>query len=194
MFFGSRSKRAQSALIGPDDAGAHAALGAIYTCTNRAIKGIAEYEHALQLDRNLATAHSAIGFAKFLLGQPAEMERHISEAFRLSPRDTTAHVWMHFLGVANMMLGADTKAAGWLRRSIEANRGFPLPHLTLAAVLAQTGAVDEARTAASAGLALSPGVSIRRILLASAFSRNPTYLNWLDRICEGANLAGVPER
>jgi TolB-like protein len=192
--FSEAEANAMKALsLAPDDAAAHAALGAIYICTNRATKGISEYERALQLDRNLATAHGAIGLAKSLLGQPAEMERHISDAFRLSPGDTNAHLWMHFLGEANMMIGADANAVGWLRRSIEANRNFPLAHLMLAAVLASTGARDEARNAARAGLALSPGVSIRRILLASAFSANPTYLNWLDRICEGANLAGVPE-
>ncbi len=87
--------------------------------------GIAECEHALLLDRNLADAHSGIGFAKYFMGQSAETEGHILEAFRLSPRDLKANHWMHFVGAAKLQLGADAEAVAWLRRSIEANRNFP---------------------------------------------------------------------
>ena len=38
-------------------------LGIVQIFTNRAIQGIAECERALALDRNLANAHAAIGFA-----------------------------------------------------------------------------------------------------------------------------------
>jgi hypothetical protein len=44
------------------------------------------------------------------------------------------------------------------RRSIEANRNSPLTHFALAAALGlQQGSLDEARTAAAAGLARNPG-------------------------------------
>jgi tetratricopeptide (TPR) repeat protein len=178
--------------LAPDHAVAHLRLGGAYIFTNRAAQGIAECEHALLLDRNLADAHSVIGLAKYFMGQSAETEGHILEAFRLSPRDLKANQWMHFVGIAKIQLGADTEAVAWLRRSIEANRNFPTSHFALAGALGLLGAVDEARTVAKAALALIPGYTIRR-LRAHKFSNNPTYLAGRERFCEGLRLAGVPE-
>jgi len=59
--------------------------------TKRAAQGIAECEHALALDRNLASAHSGIGYGKIFIGRAEESEAHIAEALRLSPRDTLAY-------------------------------------------------------------------------------------------------------
>ena len=130
--------------------------------------------------------------AKYFLGRGAETEAHVHEALRLSPRDTCAYRWMMFVGLAKLQLGADAEAVVWLRRSIEANRNFPLAHFYLAAALALLGALDEARAAAQAGLALDPSFTIRRFR-ASASSDNPTYLAGRERIYEGMRMAGVPE-
>ncbi len=178
--------------LAPDHAKAHLGLGKVYIFTNRVVLGIAECEHALLLDRNLADAHSAIGLAKYFMGQSAETEDHILEAFRLSPRDLRAHQWMHFVGIAKIQLGADAEAVTWLRRSIEANRNFPPSHFELAAVLGLLGAVDEARTVAKVALALNPGFTIRR-WRAHKLSDNPTYLAGRERLYKGLHLACVPE-
>ena len=50
--------------------------------TKRAAEGIAELEHALALDRNLASAHALIGLGKTLIGRAEEAEAHVSEALR----------------------------------------------------------------------------------------------------------------
>ena len=153
--------------LAPDHALAHLVLGGVYIFTNRAAQGIAECEQALALDRNLADAHGAIGLAKIFMGRAAETEGHILEAFRLSPRDMGAHRWMYIVGVAKIQLGADAEAVAWLRRSIETNRNFPPAHFALAAALGLLGALDEARAAAKAGLALNPGFTIRRLRAAN---------------------------
>jgi TolB-like protein len=178
--------------LAPDVAGAHMILALVYIVTNRAAQGIAECEQALTLNRNLAYAHGAIGLAKFYMGRPTETEGHVLEAFRLSPRDLSAYRLLRFVGVAKLHLGADAEAVGWLRRSIEANRNHPPAHFALAAVLGLQGSLHEARTAAAAGLALSPGFTIRRFR-ASQPSDNPTFLAGQDRMCKGMRLAGVPE-
>jgi TolB-like protein len=178
--------------IAPDDTLAHLVLGAVYIMTNRAAQGIAECERVLAIDRNSAWAHSCIGVAKMHMGRAAETEGHVLEAFHLSPRDPLAHQWMDFVGTAKMHLGADAEAANWMRRSIEANRNYPTAHFALAAALGQLGALDEARAAAKAGLALDPGFTIRRFRFGSS-SDNPTYLSGRARICKGLRLAGVPE-
>ncbi|KRR16335.1 winged helix-turn-helix domain-containing protein [Bradyrhizobium retamae] len=178
--------------LAPDLAYAHLVLGGIYSTTNRAAQGITECEQALALDRNLVYAHSAIGLAKYYMGRAAETEAHILEAFRLSPRDMGAYQWMYFLGAAKIHLGADAEAVARLRRSIDLNRNLPPAHFALAAALGLLGALDEARAAAEAGLALSPGFTIRRLRAAKS-SDNSIYLAGLERVCTGMRMAGVPE-
>jgi tetratricopeptide (TPR) repeat protein len=97
---------------------------------------------------------------------------------------------MTFVGAAKLLLGADTEAVEWLRRSIEANRNFPAAHFFLAATLALLGEPDQARAAAQAGLALNPRFTIHTYRT-NAVSDNPTYLAGRERILEGLRLAGV---
>jgi tetratricopeptide (TPR) repeat protein len=88
-----------------DHARGHMWLGLVDMWTRRAAQGIAECEHALALDRNLAHAHSIIGRAKVFVGRAKETEAHVTEALRLSPRDTMAYIWMYFAGLAKLHLG-----------------------------------------------------------------------------------------
>ena len=176
----------------PDHPVAHLVLGSVYISTRRAAQGIAECEQALALNRNLAVAHGFIGMAKFFTRRAAETEGHILEALRLSPRDIIAYVWMLYVGAAKITLGADAEAVGWLRRSIEANRNFALAHFWLASALGLLGALDEARTAAKAGLALDPDFTIRRVR-STRRGNNPKFLAGRDRLCEGMRMAGLPE-
>lgn len=178
--------------IAPRHAGAHLALGAVLMFTNRAAQGIAECERALALDHNLADAHGCIGMAKYFVGRAGETEAHILEALRLSPRDIYAYRRMLFVGIAKAQLGADAEAIDWLRRSIEANRNFPLAHFHLAEALALSGELEQARAAAQAGLALQPDFTVRRYRI-NALSDNPAYLAGRERSCQGMRLAGVPE-
>jgi len=180
--------------LAPNHAVAHMLLGIVQVVTKRAAQGIAQCEHALALDRNLAPAHAVIGGAKFFLGRGEETEPHINEALRLSPRDIFAHRWMAIVGFSKAQFGADTEAIVWLRRAIDANRNHSTAHFDLAAVLARLGELDEARATVQAGLALDPSFTIRRFRDATnARSDIPTFLAWRDRVIEGMRLAGVPE-
>ena len=178
--------------LAPNHPRAHNVLGLVQIHTNRAAQGIAECERALALDRNLAGAHASIGTAKFFLGRSGETEAHMEHALRLSPRDIYVYIWTHFVGAAKFWQGADAEAIVWLRRSIEANRNYPLGHLYLAAALAHLGELDEARATAQAGLALNPSFSIRRFRT-SIQSNHPAYLAGRERVYEGLRIAGVPE-
>jgi tetratricopeptide (TPR) repeat protein len=184
--------RALSAV--PDHPRGHLVLGLVEIWTKRAAAGIAECEHALALDRNLASAHFSIGVGKILIGRSEETEAHIAEALRLSPRDTLAYTWMTAAGIAENNLGRFEQAAAWCRRAIEANRNHPHAHFVLGRALAQLGRLDEARFAVKAGLALNPAFSISRARAAwTAMSDDPTYLAQLEPILEGMRKAGVPE-
>ena len=123
----------------PDHARGHMWLGYIGILTRRASEGIAECEHALELDRNLASAHAYVGLGEMFLGRAEETEAHIAKALRLSPRDTIAYIWTHIAGIAKNHLCLYEQAVAWFRRSIEANRNFPQGYFFMAAALAQLG-------------------------------------------------------
>jgi TolB-like protein/tetratricopeptide (TPR) repeat protein len=178
--------------LASEHAEAHRLLGGVQIQTNRAALGIAHCERAVALDRNLAAAHAGIGVAKVFLGRAEETESHVNEAFRLSPRDTIAHIWMYIAALAKLLIGAYDDGVARLRRSIELNRNYPMAHFQLAAALAHLGRLEEARSAVQAGLALNPAFTLRRYR-AAAPSDNPTFLAQRERIYEGMRKAGVPQ-
>ena len=180
----------------PDHARAHLYLGYVDILTKRAAEGIAACEHALALDRNLAEAHSFIGLGKFFVGRAEETEAHIAEALRLSPRDTLAYRWMAIAGIAKNLLGSWEQAVAWFRRSIEANRNiYAIAYFHLAAALANTGRLVEARSAVRAGLALNPAFPISRARAAwAAMSDDRMFLAQVEPILDGMRKAGLPEQ
>ena len=195
VFAAAEAKLTKALLSVPDHARGHMYLGVVDIFTRRAAQGIAECEHALALDRNLASAHHFIGLGKIYSGHAEETEAHIAEALRLSPRDTLAYIWMTVSGGAKLHLGSYEQAVTCFRRAIEANRNFPQAYFWLAAALAQLDRLDEARSAVKAGFALNPTFAISRARAAhTARSDNPTYLAGLERIFEGLRKAGVPEQ
>jgi hypothetical protein len=99
---------------------------------------------------------------------------------------------MSSAGTSMLHLAQDAEAVMWFRRAIEANRNFAFTHLSLAAALAYLGRIDEAHTAAKAGLALEPSFTIGRFR-AGARSDNLVYIGGRERIYVGMRRAGVPE-
>jgi predicted Zn-dependent protease len=92
------------------------------------------------------------------------------------------------------MLRQDDRAVACLRQAVANNPRFPSPVAYLAAALALTGQEAEARETLKAYLAL-PGTKTRTIARwrAMAYSDNPIYLAFRERIHEGLRKAGMPE-
>ena len=130
---------------------------------------------------------------KFLGGRATETEAHIHEALRLSPQDIYSYRWLLFLAYVKLLENADAEAVVWLRRSLEANHNNTLAHFILAATLALLGMLDEARAAARAGLDLNPTFTIRRFRLNATNDGSPPTLAKFERICQGMQMAGIPE-
>jgi TolB-like protein/class 3 adenylate cyclase/Flp pilus assembly protein TadD len=189
-FAASEATSTKAATLAPDNALAHMLLGCAQMCTNRTAQGIAECERALQLNRNLADAHATIGAAKILIGRAAETETYVLEALRLSPRDSGVYRWLHWVGVAKLMLAADAEAVTWLRRSLETNRNNPLAYLHLGAALVLVQKPDEARAAIQEGLTLDPTFTIRRM---RRMSDHPAFRAGGKRLRDAMRMAGVPE-
>ena len=180
--------------LDPENAIAHLTLGVVQISTDRAAQGVRQCERALELDRNLAGAHAAIGNGKIQLGQAEDTEAHIQEALRLSPRDTYAYLWFFIAAAAKLRLGREEEAVAWLRRSVEANPSFPGSHFLLAAALARLGRLPEASSEAQAGLAISPTFTISRYRASAPSDDNPAQIAGYERIIDGLRKAGFPEQ
>lgn len=191
-FAAAEAAAAEALSLAPDHALAHLSLGMVLGFTNRAAQGIAEYERALALDRNMAGAHALIGQNKLFIGLAEQTESHVLEALRLSPRDPWTYIWLLTAGFAACLLGRNEEAVSWFRRSIEANRNFALCHFIYATALANTGRLNEARSEVAAGLALDRHFTIANFQSA-VWSDNPLYLAQHARVIDDMRRAGVPE-
>ena len=176
----------------PNNARAHYLIGRAFAQDKRGAQGIAESERALALNPNLASAHSLIGLAKLFDGHPEETESHELEALRVSPYDTEADVWVEYIALAKMHLGAYEEALAFFRRARELNPNYATGRFNMAADLVELGRLDEARAEVQAGLALNPGFTLRRYR-DGAQSDNPVFLKGRARIIEDIRKAGVPE-
>jgi TolB-like protein len=192
LFASAEADPTKALSLAPGNAAAHAAMGMLCNFSNRADSGIAQFERALALNRNLAAAHYGVALAKYCLGRPEETEAHIREALRLSPHDTFAFGWLATVGYSNFNLGKDEEAIAWLKRSIETNRNYSVSHFFLAAAFAHLGRMEEARAAVEAGLTFDPTFTVGR-RRANPFSSNPAYLKQIERYYAGLRLAGAPE-
>jgi TolB-like protein/class 3 adenylate cyclase/Flp pilus assembly protein TadD len=191
LFVNAEKTLTKALAAAPENPLAHMFMGMVLTWTDRAAKGMDEFERALFLNPNLASASGSMILAKIFLGRPEEAEAHFNEATRLSPRDTGLAFWLSSIGYAKLRMGEDEQAVAWLERSIQVNRNFQRSHFWLAAAFAYLERFDEASAAVQAGLAVDPEFTISRFR-AAASSTNPRYLAQSERVYEGMRKAGVP--
>ena len=123
----------------PNNAWAHFWMCRVEVQTKRGAQGIAECERALALNPNLAAAHAVIGLAKLFDGHPEETESHEREALRVSPHDTEANVWVAYIALAKLHLGAYEEAFDLYRRSNELNPNYATGRFNMAATLVELG-------------------------------------------------------
>ena len=95
--------------------------------TKRAAQGIAECEHALALDRNLARPIPLLDLVRFLSVAPKKPRLTLARPCASVRAIRLAYVWMSHAGLAKLHLGSYEQAVAWFRRAIEANRNYPQP-------------------------------------------------------------------
>ena len=176
----------------PNNAWAHYLIGRILVQTNRQSQAISESERALALNPNFAAASAQIGFAKLADGHPEETDRYEREALHASPRDTDANVWVAYMALAKLHLGAYEDALALYRHSMELNRNYATGRFLYAANLVELERLDEAKIEVETALTLNPKFTLRRYR-EGAQSNNPVFLQRRERIIEDMRRAGTPE-
>jgi adenylate cyclase len=155
-----------------------------------------EFDQAIELfDRALAANPSAAiawlrSSATFsYIGETREARRRVDIGLRLSPYD--AHVFFSYglAGLASYAAGDWADAAQWGRRSMAANPRFVGNMRFLAASLAASGQLEEARAVGQALLQLNPNFRVR------AFAEGHAFKDPGQRRLFGDHLvmAGLPE-
>ena len=182
----------QALVLAPDSAEAHVTYGTILYAMHAPDRALREFEFAISLDANLATAHAYLGQMKFSIGRARDTRAHVAEAMRLSPRDPCLFHWHFFMGVGEMFLGRVVHGIESLRKSVEINPNWGLSQFVLAAALALAGLLPEAAEVRAVALRLVPNFTIARFRQGAA-SDNPVYLAQREHFYRGLRLAGVPE-
>jgi tetratricopeptide (TPR) repeat protein len=101
-------------------------------------------------------------------------------------------LWYYQLALTYIHQGRYNEAVEWGRRSVEVNPSLRYPYRVLAAALALSGRVDEARTVASEMLRRYPKESVSAFLKREPWP-NPIYREGQAREVSGMRLAGIPE-
>jgi tetratricopeptide (TPR) repeat protein len=190
--------------VAPNSSFAHYVKGQILRAQSRYEEAIFEYETAIALDRNLASAYGYLAKCKLATGSLDEVIPLAEHAVRLSPHDPNRGGWYSSIGFVQLLQSRVEEAILWLER---ARSAFRLQHAipaSLAAAYALKG--DKERAAAALGearkltdlyssvarLKATPAgwqVSTARLLFAAPELRDlaePTFF-------AGLRLAGLPE-
>jgi adenylate cyclase len=155
-----------------------------------------DYDHAIELfDRALAAnPSSAIAWMRSsatfsYMGETREARRRADIGLRLSPYD--AHVFYSYstVALASYVAGDYADAALWARRSAALNPHFTANLRFLAASLAASGQIDEARQISADLLRLHPQFSARRFAEGHALRDPDKRRLFGDHLI----LAGSPE-
>jgi adenylate cyclase len=100
-------------------------------------------EKSIALNPNNASALGTRGAIEIYSGNLTQAIEHIERARRIDPAGTT--LGMHFLGLANLLLGKYETAAAYLRERILLTPETDLSRVMLASALGHLGEIDEAR-------------------------------------------------
>jgi len=179
--------------VKPDDAIAIYHRGYVLKRLHKDLpQALAAFERAIAIDPNLAVAHNYIGQIKVFLGRASEAAEHTLKAIQLSPRDPQLALWYYQLALTYLHQKRYDQAVQWARRGVEVNPDLRYPYRILAASLALSGQVDEAKFAAAEMLRRYPKETIRAFLVREPWP-DPIYREGQNREVLGMRQAGIPE-
>ncbi|MCG8543981.1 MAG: adenylate/guanylate cyclase domain-containing protein [Alphaproteobacteria bacterium] len=155
---------------------------------SRPEEGLELFETALALDENSAFAWATSGTTLSYLGNPDDAMKRFRNAWKLSPYDRMNFFWWGGAGIAEFVAGRYGESIAWSRMSKRANPRLGPTLRMLAAALALSGELEEARDVAAEFLRMDPEFRVSRFVERYPL-RRPDDLN---RYEEGLLAAGLP--
>jgi adenylate cyclase len=155
--------------------------------TNEYDNALTLMERALALHPNSAIAWQLAGWMRNWVGEPVAALDRFHHGQRLSPLDMRSFIVHSGMATAHIMLGEYEKAIECARKSISEGPHWHTGYRMLAAALAGTGQLEEARAAAAHQLKINPGYNLR--LVRVIFKPSPGR----DLLIDGLRKAGIPD-
>ena len=160
--------------------------GLAYREQGEYVKALVEAEKAIQYDPNYANAHVLLATLLYYAGRPEEGLKRIQRAIQLNPHHPYNYTF--HLGQAYFVLRRYGEAIAAFEEGLESNPSAERLHVWLAAALAQSGDLDEARWEADQVLSLNPDFSLQRMQDTFPF-QDP---NEVEHFIEGLRKTGMP--
>ena len=170
----------------PEDPFAHYVAGIVVGYLNDRPRAIAEFAKALELSPNYAPAINASGVSEIFNGNPEKAIPLIERAIRLDPG--SAQQYIHFLGLANLLLGKFETAAALFRERILLVPETDLSRSLYASALGHLGRVEEAQQTWREMMTINPNYDFDQHLGRLLFERKQDSAT----IREGLAKAGLP--
>jgi TolB-like protein/tetratricopeptide (TPR) repeat protein len=173
-----------------NDANSHYVLGHVHAMAGDIETAINKMQTAIEVNPNSARGYYGLGWAyHFGAGQAEQALPHYDAAQRLSPRDPLRWMPLMLKGSALRLLGRHEEAITSCRQACQIPDSGFLPHMHLAAALAEAGRQDEAEMALNNAKQLELSLSI-------SFIRNQfiqMHETTLNSLLASLRKAGVPE-
>lgn len=153
----------------PQNARAHASLGAALLGQGQLRPAIAALERALHLNPGLAEAHNNLATALLDVDRTADAVAHFAAALKLRPGTASTH---YNFGNALLALGRTTEAIAQQQQALILQPEFPEASCALANALFAAGRLDEAIARYRDTLRLRPDLTAAHFGLANALAQS----------------------
>jgi len=171
------------------DAFAHAVYGfTLFGPADENEQGGLHAEQAIRLNPSSAFAWGMLGVIGSMAGNDERAIEWLDRALTLSPFDSMLHLWMTALAASNFACGRYEQGIVWARKSIRQNPANGMGFRLLAANLAATGHVEEARIVTSRRDAVQQ-TTLSEMRAARYFKKTEV----LSRYLSAQRTAGVAE-
>ena len=135
-----------------------------------------------------AFAWGTLGMMNSMGGDFEAAITELNRALSLSPFDSLLFIWTASLATACFALGRHEEGVVWARKAVQQNPGYGTAHRLLAANLASTGRLEEAREVTRKRDSAQK-TTIRELRSMRLFSQDDV----LERYLAAQRMVGVPE-
>jgi TolB-like protein/class 3 adenylate cyclase len=198
-FFGWRSDAAQERVearrlvkraieLGKDDPTVLARAGQVISeLMGEVEEGAVLVSRAINLDPNLVVARYSRGGEHLWLGDVDAALEQFHVAVRLSPLDPLLFFSQTGIAYAHFMAGRYDDGSSWARSAVLQRPNYLDAQFILAACLAMSGRVEEARVVCARLMQLKPALRISRIKTRYRRAED------IERLSQACRMAGMPE-
>jgi adenylate cyclase len=144
-------------------------------------------KRTIEVHPNYADGHVTLGFISSYSGEYDQALEALANAKRINPNSTGTYLSIE--GRVLFLLKRYSEALPRAVESVDRNPGFYASQLSLAAIYAKLGQLEDAAWAVEEALAINPGITLGKLRHDSLYLHEIDIEHYLDAL----RIAGVPE-